>query len=78
VVNAFTVGTTNRWVAEKMMFSLGPTTVTWIFEIANKCANKELGEDSSSEPSWQERSPPRLKSKSLQDAPEEDSPEHQD
>jgi hypothetical protein len=69
------------------MFSPGLTTVTRLFKIANKCANKELGEDSSSEPSQQERSPPRLKSKShlwhpngtrVQDAREEGSQERQD
>jgi hypothetical protein len=64
VVDAFTAGTTNRQVAEKLMLSAGPITVTRFFEIANKYANREIGEDSSPEPSWNERSPPRFKSKS--------------
>jgi hypothetical protein len=57
VVDAFFAGTTNQ-----QLFP-GPTSVTRLFDIANKYANRELGEDSSPEPSRQERSP-RFRSKS--------------
>jgi hypothetical protein len=87
VVNAFSAGTTNQQVVEELIHSLGVTTVARLFQIAHENASRELGEDTSSEPSRQYRSPSRFRSKSplwhpngtrVPDASEEDSLARQD
>jgi hypothetical protein len=72
---------------EDLIHSPGLMTAARLFQIAHEHASRELGEDTSSEPSWQERSPSRFRSKSplwhphgtrVPDASEEDSLPRQD